>query len=155
MAFRLLLIFTLSALSGPTLAGPLEEGEAAYDHKNYTAALGLLRPLADQGDTEAQTYLGLMYDHGNGVPQNYAEALSWFRKAAEQGNGHGEANLGVMYVAGHGVARDYDEALKWLRKSADLARRIGGRFLRGSVRDHAGSMKARPFVCKPIACSSA
>jgi uncharacterized protein len=63
LAFRLSLILTLSALSGPMLAGPLEEGEAAYDHKDYTAALGFLRPLADQGDADAQTYVGLMYDH--------------------------------------------------------------------------------------------
>ena len=83
--FCLLLIFTLSALSGPTLAGPLEDGEAAFDHKDYTVAIGLLRPLADQGDADAQTYVGLIYDHGYGVPQNYAEAVSWYRKAADQG----------------------------------------------------------------------
>ena len=100
LAFRLSLILTLSALSGPILAGPLEEGEAAYDHKDYTAALGLLRPLADQGDADAQTYVGLMYDHGYGVPHNYAEGVSWYRKAADQANGHGEEGLGVMYVVG-------------------------------------------------------
>ena len=41
---------------------------------------------AEQGDAEAQTSLGLMYDNGKGVPQDYAEAVKWYRKAAEQGH---------------------------------------------------------------------
>jgi TPR repeat protein len=39
---------------------------------------------AEQGDAEAQYYLGLMYDRGQGVPQDHAEAVKWLRRAAEQ-----------------------------------------------------------------------
>ena len=48
-------------------------------------ALKWYRMAAEQGDADAQTDLGIMYDNGFGVPQDYAEALKWYRKAAEQG----------------------------------------------------------------------
>ena len=41
---------------------------------------------AEQGDADAQNYLGWMYSHGYGVPKNKAEAVKWYRKAAEQGD---------------------------------------------------------------------
>jgi TPR repeat protein len=43
------------------------------------------RLAADQGNADAQFYLGLLYDNGKGVPQDYAEAVKWLRKAADQG----------------------------------------------------------------------
>ena len=43
-------------------------------------------PGADQGDAGAQVNLGVMYDHGKGVPQDYAQAAAWYRKAADQGD---------------------------------------------------------------------
>lgn len=53
----------------------------AYDKGDYTTALRLMRPLADQGLAAAQNNLGWMYAHGRGVPQDEAEARKWFRKA--------------------------------------------------------------------------
>src|ERR1700679_3590487 len=50
-----------TVLSGPTSAGPLGEGEAAFNHRDYTAALGLLRPLADHG---------VMYVTARGIPRD-------------------------------------------------------------------------------------
>ena len=32
-----------------------------------------------------QVGLGVMYEHGHGVPQDYAQAMKWYRLAAEQG----------------------------------------------------------------------
>ena len=43
----------------------------------------MIRPLAEEGNTDAQTTLGTMYAEGKSVRQDYAEALKWFRKAAE------------------------------------------------------------------------
>ena len=80
---------------------------AAYESKDYATALKLWRPLAEQGDAQAQYNLGIMYDNGQGVPQDDAEAVKWYRKAAEQGIAKAQYNLGVMYANGRGVPQDY------------------------------------------------
>ena len=82
-------------------------------------AVSACRLLADQGYAGAQYNLGVMYDHGQGVPQNYAEAAKWYRKAADQGYAVAQFNLGVMYNEGQGVPQNYAEATKWYRKAAD------------------------------------
>ena len=77
------------------------------------------RKLAEQGDPDAQTNLGFMYDEGQGVLQDYAEAVKWYRLAAEQGDAVAQYNLGFMYEMGKGVLQDYAEAVKWYRLAAD------------------------------------
>ena len=52
----------------------VDAGNAAYGKGDYTTALRLLRPLADQNDARAQSTIGEMYYHGRGVPQYYSEA---------------------------------------------------------------------------------
>ena len=42
------------SLSAPVLAGPFEVGLTAYNKSDYTTALRLWRPLADQGNASAQ-----------------------------------------------------------------------------------------------------
>jgi TPR repeat protein len=112
-------------LAAPVVAGPFEDGVDAYLRGDYATTLRLYRPLADQGDAEAQFNLGTMYDYGRGVPQDYAEAVTWYRKAADQGDADAQNNLGKMYFNGHGVPQDYNAALKWYRKSADQGRGSG------------------------------
>jgi TPR repeat protein len=41
---------------------------------------------AEQGEAEAQTELGEMYENGRGVERKDEEAEKWYRKAAAQGN---------------------------------------------------------------------
>ncbi|MGA7956597.1 MAG: tetratricopeptide repeat protein [Xanthobacteraceae bacterium] len=99
--------------------GAFEDAFAAFRSGDYTTALRLFRPLADQGDVHAQFNLGLMYLNGQGGPTNDAEAVEWFRLAADQGHAGAENNLGSMYLNGRGVPQNYAEALKWYRKAAD------------------------------------
>ena len=61
------------------------KGFEAYDAGDYQTALQEWRPLADQGDVDAQYNLALMYLNGQGVPQDFAEAARWYQLAAEQG----------------------------------------------------------------------
>ncbi len=77
------------------------------------------RPLAKQGNANAQYNLGVMYDKGRGVPQDYAEAVKWYRKAAEQGHAKAQYSLGVRYANGRGVPQDDAEAVGWWRKAAE------------------------------------
>ena len=44
------------------------------------------RRAAEQGQAEAQFFLGACYGAGKGVPQDVEVAVKWIRKAAKQGN---------------------------------------------------------------------
>ena len=118
---RSIVLLLALGLSGPVLAGQLEDAAAAYLKQDYATALRLFRPLADQGDAEAQGNLGIMYDQGRGVPQDYAQAVKWYRLAANQGNAWAQKMLGFMYNLGQGVPEDYVEAHKWFNLSASRA----------------------------------
>jgi len=107
---------------GAGCADHLQEGIAAYKAKNYAVALKELQPLADKGEAEAQLYMGVMYDNGEGVQVDYRQAVLWYRKAADQGNANAQYNLGMMYANGLYVPQDWVQALEWF----NLAALIGG-----------------------------
>jgi hypothetical protein len=92
---------------------------AANGRQDYVTGARLLRPLAEQGNAEAQAILGNMYRVGRGVPQDFAEAIKWYRKAVAQGNSMAQRSFGDMYEHGWGVAKDDAEAAKWHRMAAD------------------------------------
>ena len=56
------------------LAGPWEDGMAAYNRGDYVPAIRLFRPLAEQGNPKAQSVIGLMYRKGEGVARSSARA---------------------------------------------------------------------------------
>lgn len=120
-AFRMVLF--LAALAGswisPALAGPLEDGLAAYRAKDYATAIALWRPLAEQGLAAAQYRIGVMYAEGKGVPANDAEAALWFERAATQGDAAAQYDLGASYAEGVGVRKDAVTAAKWFLRAAD------------------------------------
>jgi uncharacterized protein len=101
-------------------SGNSDAAYAAYQEGYYATAMRLARPLANAGDARAQLTLGLLYYHGNGVPQDPDEALKWFRRAADQDDAIAQFHLGVLFSKGEGVPQDPDEALKWFRRAADL-----------------------------------
>ncbi len=69
----------------PVLAGPLEDANAAIKRRDYPTAVRLIRPLAEQGNANAQYNLGVLYDNGLGVPQDRVRAYMWLNLAAMQG----------------------------------------------------------------------
>ena len=54
--------------------------------QNYTEAVKWYQKAADQGDAVAQSFLGFMYEDGQGMPKNLSEAKKWYQKAADQGD---------------------------------------------------------------------
>jgi len=118
--FNLFIVSTLLSilLTSDAYCG-FGEAVSAFQKGDYKAAYDEFKPLAEQGNAEAQDYLGYMYQNGLGVRQDYAEAAKWFRKSAEQGYALGQNNLGTMYQNGFGVPKDFAEALKWYRKAAE------------------------------------
>ena len=121
-----LAVALLVSLAGPVWAG-YDEGLAAYERGDYETAVWEFESLAEQGDADAQFFLGFMYGDGQGVPHDYAEAVKWYRRAAEQDHADAQNNLGVMYDRGRGVSQDYVQAHLWYNLSAarsnDTARR--------------------------------
>ena len=73
-----------------------EHAVDAYEREDYKTAYKLFLPLAEQGDSNGQYFLGLMYYEGREVQQNDKEATKWFRLAAEQGHFEAQLNLGLM-----------------------------------------------------------
>ena len=53
-------------------AEPLDDATAALERKDYVAAVELLRPLAEQGNTFAQVNLAFLTFEGDGVDANAA-----------------------------------------------------------------------------------
>lgn len=112
-------------LAAPAWADPLTALEAykkgiSFDlaGKRIEAAKWF-RNAADQGNADAQYYLGQMFRSGQGILQGYSEAARWFRKAAEQGHVLAQYILGLMNSMGQGVPQDLSEAERWFRKAAE------------------------------------
>jgi TPR repeat protein len=80
------LVSILILLASPVLAGPLENGVAAYNHADYAAALKILEPLADQGNVDAQYTVSLMYAKGLGVTQDSVRAYVLMDQMAKSGD---------------------------------------------------------------------
>ena len=80
---------------------------------------------AENGDMEAQIFLGMRYQAGVGVRQNHAEAIRWYRVAADQGDADAQYLLGVMYHNGWGISKDHVEAAHWYRLAAEQGHIFG------------------------------
>ncbi|MCB1755031.1 MAG: SEL1-like repeat protein, partial [Gammaproteobacteria bacterium] len=92
----------------------------SFDRSNYATALKIWLPQAQQGDAEAQTYVGEIYEKGLGIEADYTIAAKFYRMAAEQGHSRAQINLGYLYEGGLGVERDLTTAMNWYRQASGL-----------------------------------
>ena len=72
-----------------------------------------LKTKAENGDSEAQLQLGIMYEKGNDVLVNYEEAANWYQRSAQQGNREAQVSLASLYGNGKGVSEDIVQEYKW------------------------------------------
>lgn len=82
-------------------------------------ALDLLRPAADEGDTEAAMLLGTVYLYGNGIQPDYDAARRYLEMAAKDGRRDALYNLGSIHDKAIGVPRDTRQAIRWFSLAAD------------------------------------
>src|SRR5260370_7301047 len=113
-----------------------------------------LTPVAQQGNADAQLFLGKIYMSGQGVPKDADLALKWFKAAADQGNAEGQFFLGAMYLL---PAKDVPQGLKWLKLSAqqgmpDAQLLLGMAYLKGRDAPHA---LVTPAMCLEFAAPQA
>ena len=115
LADRFLLLIGFAAALAPVAhADSLAEGARVYALENYPRSASILITRAEHGDPRAQTYIGVMYLRGQGVPQNFEAAAWWLHRAAEADVPAAQYFLGLLYDKGQGVAQDFVLAQAWL-----------------------------------------
>jgi len=122
--------------------------------KNQKKAFAIYTELADRGEFEAGSNLGICYEYGDGVPVDYKKAAAWYKVAAEHGSVVALYKLGGLYAKDLVLPRDDVEGLALLREAADRA--VGddpvARFI---SQDPSGYMKRLEERMKPRDISSA
>jgi len=120
----LIVLSALLALSGVTFAeAGIEEGLAAYQRKDYAKAMEILKPLAENGNAEAQYILAEMYAGGQGVAKDEQEAVKLVLKSAGNGNVKAQDTLAFWAMRefrekGQGV-ENKAEKIKWITGFAE------------------------------------
>ena len=99
----------------PAPAQTVKAGIEAWQRADYSAAVAIWKPLAAQGDSDAQFNLGQAYRLGRGVPLDLGAAQMWFQRAANSGHLDAETTLGLLLFENG----NHPEGLKWLRRAAD------------------------------------
>ena len=130
------ILMLMLSFSHAAIAGDLEDGLAAYEKQDFSTALRLLTPIAEEGNTSAQFTLGQMYRDGKGVSQNYKTAVKWYTLSAEQGHAKAQLMLGFGYALGQGVAQDFVKAHMW--------------FNIAEIDETSGAIKNRDIVAKKM-----
>lgn len=93
---------------------------AVIKAEDYSNAFRLLKPLADQGDAEAQCLIANMYHLGLGLERDVLEAVKWYKKSAHQGYSIASNNLaGILMSGDQGINPDQAEAEKWYQKARE------------------------------------
>ncbi|MCB9892019.1 MAG: SEL1-like repeat protein [Planctomycetes bacterium] len=91
----------------------------AYERSDYVVAYPEFKRLAVRGDADAQFFVGLMHDEGNGVDEDKVKASHWYELAAEQDHPAACNNLGLLYFRGEGVPKDTDRAIEFYERAAE------------------------------------
>ena len=91
-----------------------------YDRADYRTALKVWLAQAEQGEADAQNYVGEIFEKGLGQEPDYKAALSWYEKAAEQGHSRAQINLGYLYEQGLGTEKNVAKALNLYRSASGI-----------------------------------
>lgn len=102
--FSFLLLFSCAKEVDPKIA---------FEKGNYASAFPIWKIRAEQGNLEAQNFLGIHYFLGLGVKKDFTLAKKWYEKAAIKGHPDAQRNLGLLYESGHGSPRDFENAFIW------------------------------------------
>jgi len=114
--FKVMIVLLLSF---QTAQASLSKGLAAAQAGDFAASYELWLPIAKQGGTDAQFYIGLLHSKQL-IPQaSPEEAVKWYLLAATKGHVDAQFNLGIKYDKGIGVEQSATEAFSWYFKAAN------------------------------------
>ena len=130
-----LILAVLLGSAGTSWGADFDKGYEAYYSGDFATALQEFMPLAEQGNADAQYYLGLMYEYGKGVPKDDKTAMKWWTLAAEQGNADAQIQLGGRYLLGERVPKDDVYAYMWFNIAAASGSKRGRMHREGLARE--------------------
>ncbi len=90
-----------------------DDPKSLFEQGDYESAFKLWLPRAEEGDLDAQNYLGIHYYMGLGIKRDYKQALEWYGRAAEAGHPDAQSNYGDMINYGLGMPKDNYKAFVW------------------------------------------
>ena len=97
----------------------IQQAHEAYNSGDFERAFALYTELALQGNADAQTSLGFMYQNAQGTQKDDAKALEYYTLASEQEQPYALFNLGILYMNGlGGVAHDQFKAHDYFIRAA-------------------------------------
>lgn len=101
------------------LADPRSEAQSrahaalGQEPPDWERARAAFLEAAEAGSPTAMSYLGWMYERGQGVEADGGQAAAWYARAAEAGALDYAVKLGWMFLAGQGVPADRARAEQW------------------------------------------
>ena len=99
-------------------ATTMDDAKLAIRTQDFTKAAGILKPLANKGDKQAQYQLAVLYRNGQGINENPEKSVYWLNKSASQGYKRAQYLLGTFYEDGIGVENNKDKAIYWYSAAA-------------------------------------
>ena len=82
---RFILCMILSALLSACVKNQLDEGIHSFQVQDYRQAFIRLKPLAENGQVDAEYAVGYMFYYGQGVTEDRRRAWYWINRAANAG----------------------------------------------------------------------
>ena len=110
---------TGAAEAGADASPRSDEAYGAFQRGYYLSALKIAEPLANLGDSAAQTLLGEIYMRGLGVPRDEKEAARWYAAAAKSGVPEAQFRYALLLIDGRAVKPDAGEAQRLMKAAAD------------------------------------
>src|SRR3954451_20999761 len=104
----------LASLATSVSAQSVGAGIDAWQKADYGTAVSIWRPLAEQGDADAQFNLGQAYRLGRGVPIDLGAAQIWFERAAAKGHVDAQTTLGLLLFQNG----NHTGAVRWLKAAS-------------------------------------
>ena len=106
-----LLVFTADAAT-------MDDAKLAIRAQDFAKAAGILKPLANKGDKQAQYQLAVLYRNGQGISESPKKSVYWLDKSATQGYKRAQYLLGTFYEDGIGVESNKEKAIYWYSAAA-------------------------------------
>lgn len=138
---------TENSVSVPAVAtGPAKEAMDAFQQGQHAKAVELAKPLAEQGNAEAQYLMGFAHETGKGAEASRDKALEYYRKAAALK--HKDAIYRLSFIL---LASEKEEEREQARQALEGAakedpavagRILGEAYLRGRLSPTADPDKA-------------
>ena len=120
MSVRAIYCFiAVGLLFSPPLFADFTRGMHAYTHYDYQTAREQFTLAGLNGHSDAQYFLGEIYEGGVGVPLDYQQAFHWYMQAAKQSHARAQARLAGLYAGGRGTGQDWVKSFNWYLRSAE------------------------------------